>query len=74
MVKQNLIIAMAEKLHRQDPTKTDEYNWLTAQDIVNKTIEAILYKKEIAESYYERRAAYLLHRRGGRGNGRGGKN
>ena len=35
MDTQQLIIALAEKLHRQDPTKTDEWNWLAAETIIN---------------------------------------
>ena len=75
MENQTLIIAMAEKLHRQDPTKTDEYNWLTAETIINKILQAITYREEIpeqADNYHARRLAKKAAR-GGRGNGRGGK-
>ena len=47
MDTQQLIIDMAEKLHRQDPTKTDEYNWLTAETIINAMAEIDTLKAQV---------------------------
>ena len=38
-----LIIVMAEKLHREDPTQTDEWNWFTAENMVEDAIRAQLH-------------------------------
>ena len=38
-----LIIVMAEKLHREDPSQTDEWNWFAAENMVEDAIRAQLH-------------------------------